>query len=337
MIQRKEKNFPALAVVLVIAIIALVLIVFAGINTFGEVNSVKIESEQEFTVKEGWGLDVVAKELEDEGIIEHPGIFKSKAKKMGVDTKIQPGTITVLPEMSYDEIIEALAFEDHSDKITIPEGYEIRQIADVLEEAGLIDREVFYEKLDPTLYDYEFLEDLPERENPLEGYLYPSTYHFNHGMSEENIIDKMLESFDENFVPEYYERAEELNMSVDEIVTLASIIEREAGTTDEMNKISGVFYNRLNTNMRLQSCATVQYILQERKENLTTEDTKIDSPYNTYQNDGLPVGPIASPGRECIEAALYPEETEALYFVLGADGKHIFSKTYEEHMAAQGE
>ena len=255
---------------------------------------------------------------------------------MDVDTKILPGTVTVLPGMSYDEILQMLAFEDHSDKITIPEGYEIRQIADVLEDAGLIDREVFYEKLDPNLYDYAFLEDLPDRENPLEGYLYPSTYNFNEGMSEEHIIDKMLQAFDENFIPEYYERAQELNMSVDEIVTLASIIEREAGTTEEMNKISGVFYNRLNTNMRLQSCATVQYILQERKENLTTEDTKIESPYNTYQNDGLPIGSIASPGKDCIEAALYPEQTDALYFVLGADGNHIFSKTYEEHIAAQG-
>ena len=334
MIQKKQSKFPVLIATLVIAIIVIIISVMVGINFFNEVNSIKIDEEKQFEIQQGWGLSQVAKALKDEKIIKHTGIFESKAKKMGVDTKIQPGSVTIEPGMSYEEILKKLT-EDNSYKITIPEGYELRQIADVLEEEGLIDREVFYEKLDPELYDYEFLKDLPERENVLEGYLYPATYNFYQGMSEEAIIDKMLSAFDEHFIPEYYERAEEINMTVDEVVTLASIIEREAGTSDEMNKIAGVFYNRLNQNMKLQSCATVQYILQERKENLSIEDTQIESLYNTYLHDGLPIGPIASPGIECIEAALYPEDTEYLYFVLGKDGKHIFSKTYEEHMAAQ--
>ena len=115
---------------------------------------------------------------------------------------------------------------------------------------------------------------------------------------------------------------------------MASMVEREAASTEEMSTVAGVFYNRLKKDMKLESCASVQYILKERKTVLSTADTKIKSPYNTYLNSGLPVGPISSPGKASLEAALYPEDTEYMYFVLGKEGKHIFSKTYEEHLAA---
>ena len=144
-----------------------------------------------------------------------------------------------------------------------------------------------------------------------------------------------LDNFDKHFKEEYYDRASELEMTVDEIVTLASIIERETNNAEERKKVAGVFYNRLEQNMKLQSCATVQYALQERKPVLSVSDTKIESPYNTYVNYGLPVGPIASPGESCIEAALYPEETDALYFVLDSDGNHVFSETFEGHVEAK--
>lgn len=126
-----------------------------------------------------------------------------------------------------------------------------------------------------------------------------------------------------------------MNMTVDQIVTLASIIERETNVPEERAKVAGVFYNRINSNMKLQSCATVQYILKDRKAKLSNADVQIDSKYNTYKYSGLPIGPIASAGEECIKAALYPEKTTAKYFVLGKDGKHVFSDTYQQHLAAK--
>ena len=144
----------------------------------------------------------------------------------------------------------------------------------------------------------------------------------------------MLKTFDNMFKQEYYDRAAEMGMTVDEIVTMASIVERETNADSERAKVAGVFYNRKNSGMKLQSCATVQYVLGERKPVLSIADTEIDSPYNTYKYAGLPVGPICNPGEECIKAALYPEATDAYYFCLSKSGEHIFSATYEEHVAA---
>ena len=156
-------------------------------------------------------------------------------------------------------------------------------------------------------------------------------------MTEHEIIDLMLQAFNNQFKDEYYDRAAQMGMTVDQVITMASIIERETDSEAERSKVAGVFYNRINSGMKLQSCATVQYLLGERKPVLSIADTQIDSPYNTYIYPGLPIGPISNPGIACIEAALYPEQTDAYYFVQGQDGQHIFSNTYEEHLAAMKE
>ena len=184
------------------------------------------------------------------------------------------------------------------------------------------------EKLD---YDSPFTKEIPNRENRYEGYLFPDTYEFDASATGEDITKRMLLRFSEIWTDEYKNRAKELGMTMDEVVILASIIEREAGNEGEMGKVSSVFHNRLNIDMPLQSCATVQYILKERKSVLSVEDTKIDSPYNTYMYKGLPKGPIASPGKAAINAALYPETTDYLYFKVTSDGVTVFSKTLEEH------
>jgi peptidoglycan lytic transglycosylase G len=145
----------------------------------------------------------------------------------------------------------------------------------------------------------------------------------------------MLNRFDQIFKDEYYDRVNNLGMSVNEVITLASIIEREAKVEKERPFVSSVFYNRIKSGMLLQSCATVQYVLGERKEKLTYQDIAIDSPYNTYKFEGLPPKPIASPGKPSIEAALYPAESEYLFFVVSKNGEHHFSKTYEEHLKAK--
>ena len=307
-----------------------------GITVSQDANSVDIDNDVKIIISEGWGINKSAQRLEEEGIIKYPKVFELMAKAMGIENAVQPGWLEIKKEMSYKEILlQLIKANRDAVKVTIPEGYEIRQIAQTLEAANLIDKEVFYDELKPELYDYEFLVGIPKRENALEGYLFPSTYNFLPSMTEREIINEMLAAFDAQFTGEFYARAEAIGKTVDEIVTLASIIEREARSDEDRGLISGVFHNRLNQGMRLQSCATVQYILKERKENLSTKDTQIKSPYNTYINDGLPVGPIASPGTESIRAALYPEKTDALYFVLGADGKHIFSATHEDHVAAK--
>ena len=235
----------------------------------------------------------------------------------------------------YEDIFRALTQSGHNVdavKVTIPEGYEIYKIADLLESKGLIDKDKFYHLVDFGEFDYAFVQEIPVRENRLEGYLYPSTYEFAPG-DEYGIINEMLMQFDIMYA-KYESRAAEMNMTMDEVITLASIIEREAQGDSDRKLVSSVFHNRINSTdyPYLQSCATVQYVLKERKPVLTVEDTKIDSPYNTYINKGLPVGPIASPGEAAVEAALYPEESNYLFFVLGSDGKHHFSATYKGHV-----
>lgn len=335
-IEKGERKYPVKFTLMSILTFAVISFFTLGIIVSQDVRSVELENDVKIIISEGWGINKSAQRLYEEEIIKYPRVFEIMAKTMGVDRGVQPGWLEIKDGMSYRQILKELARVNRdSVKITIPEGYEIRQIVEVLEANKLIDRKKFYEKLDPKNYDYKFLEGIPERDNALEGYLFPSTYSFSPAQDEKEIIDTMLKAFDAQFTGEFYARAEAMGKTVDEIVTLASIIERESGNAEESPKIAGVFYNRLNQNMRLQSCATVQYILKERKEKLSKSDTRIKSPYNTYINDGLPIGPIASPGTESIRAALYPEQTEYLYFVLGEDGKHVFSTTYEDHLESK--
>ena len=240
--------------------------------------------------------------------------------------------------VSYKDITNALCVDDNivMVNVTIPEGYEMKEIAEKLSREGIVSVENFYKAADPDLYDYWFLENLPKREEALEGYLFPDTYRISGTESAQEIINMMLANFDRRITKEMRSRAENLEYTFDEIITLASIIEREASDYNEFPKVAGVFYNRLNmvgeSNGYLESCATVQYILKERKNVLSVADTKIDSPYNTYKYPGLPVGPIASPSITAIKAALYPENTDYLYFVADGSGRHYFAKDYSTHL-----
>lgn len=287
------------------------------------------------TVAAGSSTAQIAEVLEEQDIIKNPFWFRVFSKLGGYDSRYQPGSFTLHENAGYREIFKTLTNPPETQfvTVTIPEGLELWQIADKLEQVGLIDREQFYDAVENGAFDYDFIKDIPKRENRLEGYLFPDTYQFMYGESEEIIIDKMLARFDEVYTEEYENRAKELGMTNDELITLASIIEREAQGDDDRTLVASVFHNRLKSTQYpyLQSCATVQYILKERKTVLSVADTKIDSPYNTYQNPGLPEGPIASPGKEAIEAALYPAKTDYLFFVLDSSGKHRFAKTFAEH------
>lgn len=337
-IQVKENGYGKGKIIIIILVILLAAGMIGGGILLSDSMGVAISENTHTEIKSGAGSASIAQQLKAEGIIKYPLLFRLQSKIGGYDGNYQPGSATVSVGMSYDDILKLLSTPGReTTKVVIPEGYEIRQIIDKLLEAGLIDEEAFRAELDPSKYNYKFLEGLPQRENALEGYLFPATYEIPNDLSEHDIIDLMLSAFNNQFKPEYYDRAKELGMTVDQIVTLASVIERETDKDSERAKVAGVFYNRIHSGMKLQSCATIQYILKERKPALSIADTKLSSPYNTYQNAGLPVGPIASPGLSCIQAALYPEQTDALYFVLGKDGSHVFSKTYEEHLAAKAQ
>lgn len=334
--RRRKKNYTARRIFLLIILIAVIAIIAKGCSAVSDFNGISIKESKTVAIPDGYGTSKIADLLKDEGIIKYPALFKLKAKSGGYDKKLRTGEFVVSDGMSYGDILETFSTKGTSvsNRITIPEGYEVSQIAARLEENRIVSKEDFYNALNED-YDYRFLQDVRNRDIKLEGYLFPDTYEFKQNEDARRVIETMLDNFNKHFKNEYYSRAEELGMTVDEIVTLASIIERETNTDKERKKVAGVFYNRLKQGMRLQSCATVQYALGERKAVLSVSDTKIQSPYNTYVNDGLPIGPIASPGASCLEAALYPEDTDALYFVLDSNGNHIFSNSYEEHLQAK--
>lgn len=284
------------------------------------------------TVNEGETLDDIAQKLRSGGVVRYPILFRSYMVRNGMDTKLQSGEHELKKRMGYQNA--ALALTDYGKrndliKLIIPEGYEIYRIAEKVEEVFGIPEGEFLKTAESVSPD--FLSDIPRRENRLEGYLFPSTYEFYPDASAEEIIGTLLDGFKAVWSDMYASRAKELGMTMDDVIKLASVIEREAADKKEMSKVSSVFHNRLAIGMPLQSCATVQYILKERKPVLSVEDTRIDSPYNTYRYPGLPVGPIASPGEDSIRAALYPEDTPYYYFKLNADGITVFSETLDEH------
>ncbi len=213
--------------------------------------------------------------------------------------------------------------------ITIPEGSELRKIRKQFLSTGLMDDESWQ-----LVYDGEFLRSLEVDAPSLEGYLYPDTYNFSKGTKPETIFKRMVQRLKDHFDASLRKRSEELGMSENNVLTLASIIEREAIYDNERPKISAVFHNRLKKNMRLQADPTVLYGVKKRWKRIRYRDLKRETPYNTYRFKGLPPGPIASPGIKSIMAALYPSDDDYLYFVAKNNGRHYFSKTNKEHSKA---
>ncbi len=280
----------------------------------------------------------VAKILKQNGVISHKVLFNMFASMTRRDAVYHGGEYKINSNMDYRAMLRRLTSKKgalNTVKITIPEGYELKQIVQLLAEKGVCDEKSLKDTIANEDFDYEFLKGIPlGKEDRLEGYMFPDTYEFYKNDVPERVVKKFLENFDLKYNEEFVARAKELDMSTNDVITLASIIEREATAEDRKN-ISSVFHNRLKskTYPYLESCATVQYVLGERKKVISIADTKIDNKYNTYKYKGLPPGPIANPGYDSIEAALYPNDTDYLFFALQEDGTHKFSKTYEEHLA----
>ena len=322
-----------------------------------------VKSDEEITVTIGAATDIkdLGKILEEKGVIKYANVFDLYAKLRKKNPELEAGEYTVSPSMGYDELIAVFAKQNIPERttviVTIPEGYTVDKIIDTLvNKYGLSTREELVDAIQNYDFDYWFVDRLeesgtdPNRKYRLEGYLYPDTYYYYSDSSAETILYKMLDNFDkklkdifkdDNSVPgaDYIEKLDYLckkhNMTFDEAMILASMIQMEAKYMTEYPRISGVFHNRLNnpsaTNGLLESCATVLYFLDIRVPILSEEQTKIDNPYNTYMYKGLPPGCISNPAQEAIIYALYPEKNKYYYFVAGNDGYSLFAKTYKEH------
>ena len=326
----KKKGVKILIIVIAVIIaIKMVAVIFDACGFGGN------ENEINFLVEQGETFKSIENKLELAGVISDKLAFKIYYKLCGSPI-YKMGNHTFNTSMSYGEVIESLKNEGNATTITIPEGYDIVQIAETLEKEGLVDKNKFMQEIQNGSFDYDFIPKDSGRRNRLEGYLFPDTYSFSNNNGEHIIIDAMLKNFKEKVVTLYNEANSD--KSLDEIITLASIIEKESLNDSERAKVASVFVNRLNIGMQLQSDVTVQYALNDKKVDLSIADTKVDSPYNTYMVKGLPIGPIASPGLESIKAALYPESTNYLYFISSNDGKDMyFFETFEQHLAKQRE
>lgn len=287
---------------------------------------------QVFEVKSGMTLKQVAQKLSQQGLIRSASAFQAIAFIQEKQKQVMVGEFELSPSMQPTKILGRLT----SGKtvlypITIPEGYRITEIAELLHSKGLADREtVIRETRNKSL-----IQSLDIPTDSLEGYLFPETYHFSKRTPESKIVQKMVDTFKKQvFNPQILKSAKEGSLSWHEIITLASLIEKETGLDSERKIISSVFYNRLRKNMRLQTDPTVIYAIEKFDGNIRKRDLKIDSPYNTYRYKGLPPGPIANPGLKSILAAISPNESNHLYFVSRQDGSHHFSSTLIEHNRA---
>jgi UPF0755 protein len=285
-------------------------------------------------VEEGDTLSAVADKLEETGVISSSTLFKLKSRIEGGDTKIQPGEYRIKPGEDDDKILEILS-TGSTFTLTISEGLTLKQTAQKVEDASGVPAAEFEEAAKKTDYGYAFLDD-PAVETT-EGFLFPKTYKLEEGADASRIVDRLLEQyFIETRDLDFAGAQKQLGLTEYEFVTVASLIEKEAANSEERPLVASVIYNRIRAGMPLQVDATIQYALGRPKEKITIDDLRVESPYNTYTNPGLPPGPIASPSRESIEAALKPAKTNYLYYVLEADGKeHFFTDDYDEFLDAK--
>lgn len=308
-------------------------------------------SEVIFTVESGSSLTRVSNTLETENLIRNRSLFKYYCDFMGFGQKIQAGEYKLSRSMSMTEIIDQLTTGDGkpiTQKITVIPGWTIEDIAEKLYNDKVIpDKQAFLDlcRTGNKYLDYYYVDEVrktpnvSQRKYVLEGYLSPNTYEIYTNSSPDTIIKKLLSQTEAVFPSTYHDRAAELGMTMDQIITLASIIEKEAKTAD-FTKVSAVFHYRLRNKIKLESDVTIHYVSDVRKMALNANDLKITSLYNTYQNAGLPLGPICNPSQNAITAALYPDETfiaEGYKFFCSKDpdtGELFFSKTFEEHEAA---
>ena len=334
------KGIVYIVAVLVISVFASWTIIEVANDVFAFAKSdeaVTVVIEEEMTAND------VAQMLYENGIIKYPTMYELFIRLKEESTDYLVGEYEISPSMNYGDINDTFTYIAHTREqvvVTVPEGYTVDQIIDLLLKNGIGTREGFVAAINEFDYGYRFMQGLddldPERTYRLEGYLFPDTYYFFKDASEVAVIDKFLVNFERKVSEEYYERADVLGMSMDDLIILASMIQAEGMTLSDFENISSVFHNRLanpRSYPKMQSDATLQYILDKRKTALTASDLQIDSKYNSYKYNGLPPGSICNPGMDAINCALYPAETGYYYFLADGRGNTYFSETLEQHEA----
>ena len=293
----------------------------------------KITKELTITVGKDEGLYSVLNKLYKEKQIVNPIFIKYCIKKNNMNTEIKPGKHNILPHTKLLDLIKKLneTVELEKDiKVTIKEGYNVEEIAEILDKKGIIKKETFLE----SCKNYKlpgYVKDDKRRKYALEGFLFPDTYRFRADTGGDVIINTMLKRF-ERVINEVYNHNKIDYAKLDKIITVASIIEKEVKSPNERQTVSSVIYNRLDKNMLIQCDSTILYALGKHKERVLYKDLEIDSLYNTYKYKGLPVGPICNPGKASILAAMNPAKTKYIYFVSNNDGTHFFTDNYNEFL-----
>lgn len=331
--------------ILAICLAALVLAgIGYGVHTWADYSGT-LQSSAEVTVEIPTGSSgrQIAAQLAEDGIISHKTVFYYYLRLNGSGANLKPGSYDLRSDMSYQQIVEVLSagnqWEDVA-RITFPEGLSLREIADLLEEKGVCPADAFLDYLDTAdLSRYDFVAELPDddRYHKLEGYIFPDTYDFYIGEAPASVAGRFLDRFEQIVDQEIRDRAREMGMTIDEVVTLASVIQAECSYPSEMANVSGVFHNRLDDPAnypKLQSDVTIFYIRDEilPYAGSDTEDF-YDQLYNTYIHSGLPVGPICSPGEDALKAALYPTDHDYYYFITDKESNFLYAETLAEHNA----
>ncbi|AOZ91854.1 endolytic transglycosylase MltG [Paenibacillus crassostreae] len=331
-------------------IICILLVLVMGVSAMVIWNSLQpVENSDEiveFTIESGMGTTQIAKLLQEKALIKNDIIFIAYLKYKDQGSRFQAGTYRITPGTNNDELIAMFnngdVVKEDMIRFTIPEGFTVEQLINKLEEEGIVDGEVMLKLLDdPSTADAALVDTIPsgsdaELKHVLEGYLFPETYELKKGVTEEEIIKTMTAQLlkEINTIENFEQKLKDRDLTLHELLTIASLVEREVVVDHERSLVAGVIYNRLNEGQKLEIDATVQYALDQPKERLFYKDLEIESPYNTYLVEGLPPGPISNPSLASIEAALQPESTEYFYYVTKKDGsqEHLFGKTYKEHL-----
>lgn len=338
---RKLLQFSLLGL-LVLDIPALIAVGYFMFASTGAVDSSDTELRN-FTVEEGQGARQIAANLEQAGIISNDVrftfyVWRDKSAKL-----LRAGEYALSPSMPIPEIVRILKEGEVIElgvKVTIPEGYTTAQIEAILIAAGIDDiRESELQEavgvsapLAHEIFGFDFLLDLPARAT-IDGFLFPDTYFFDEDAQLNDIVMKMFENFDQKVPEPTRVRIKALGKTLYEVVIMASLVEKEVQTPQDMKVVSGVLWKRLKIGMPLQVDATLSYITGKKTGEITNEDKFVDSPYNTYRYRGLPPTPIANPGLSAIMAAMEPTESEYLYYLSAPSGETIFAKTLDEHNA----
>lgn len=320
-------------------ILAVLLGVFIGVVgfclfAFFSLKTQVMHEDAVFVVQRGTPMIMIAGQLSRAGVIKNPAIFSLYARAFHFDRRIKAGEYEFAGGLSAIEVLnKMIKGECRLYKITLIEGWTVNQMADYLAQQRFA-LPAFQSNFLAAANDKYFVRSLGIENDTAEGYLFPDTYMIQRPQTAEVLVNMLISEFNKVYTKEFEQRANELGFAKNQVVTLASIIEKEAGSNAERPIISSVFHNRLKKQMPLQADPTVIYTIKNFNGNIKKSDLSISSPYNTYVNQGLPPGPIANPGEASLKAALWPAQTDYLYFVARGDGTHEFNKTYPEHAKA---